>query len=187
MISNQVTNKWDKLGNTSNSQRQNTNTIVWLLDETWETIKDCGKTTIHVITKIWASPNTIIGVIWGTGGVISDYIFGNRNATIGFGHNAIEFNNNPWMNGGITLGNVIIYSEKQYKDICSHEEQHTYQAELLGPFYIPAHIISGTISSIIDVFVDPSETNPYYNYPHWWHNFNYLEWGPESNPPTPWY
>lgn len=80
-------------------------------------------------------------------------------------------------NGAITLGNVILYGTGPNEPVPEgtigmHEEQHTYQAEMLGPFHLPAHLVCGLWSELT--------TND-------WHNNNFLEIGPEDvNGPHPW-
>jgi RHS repeat-associated protein len=98
-----------------------------------------------------------------------------------FGHNALQVHNHPFVgsNQAITMGNVIIYGPGQGPNFIQpntvplgfHEEQHTYQSQSLGFFYFPAHIYFG-LNSLLTTGD--------------WHKGNPLEWGPESNPPTPW-
>ena len=89
------------------------------------------------------SSNTVVGIIWGGIGVP----FG---AKVTIGNNAIQFENHPFMpeGGAITFGNAISYG----KQACpteplpngtfgKHEQQHTYQGELLGPLYLPSNIL----------------------------------------------
>ena len=65
---------------------------------------------LDIAGKIWALPNTIVGLIYGGVGYISGLIMG-TNPSITFGHNAIEFVDNPFVmkNAAITLGNTISY------------------------------------------------------------------------------
>ena len=115
-------------------------------------IKDFAIGVLDVVGKIWNLPNTIIGVTVGLiGHAIGEvgYLLGltTNNPSIGFGHNAIEFKNNPLMpsNGAITIGNAIIYGSGAY-GAAPHEMIHTYQGEVLGPLYLPANIIGMTVS-----------------------------------------
>ncbi|MEI6056685.1 MAG: RHS repeat-associated core domain-containing protein [Lentisphaerota bacterium] len=129
--------------------------------------------------KVWNLPNTVIGVAWGLSGLP----FG---ASVGFGNNAIEFYHNPAMSifteggkyGAITLGNTINYGESvapttplKNGSMGNHEQQHTYQGEFLGPFYLPSNSIGGAISEI-------TTKN--------WHGNNFMEKGPQSNPASSW-
>ena len=97
----------------------------------------------NILGKIWNLPNTVVGIIWGGIGVP----FG---AKVTIGNNAIQFENHPFMpeGGAITFGNAISYG----KQACpteplpngtfgKHEQQHTYQGELLGPLYLPSNIL----------------------------------------------
>ena len=72
------------------------------------------------------------------------------NPSIQFGHNGIQFLDNPFMleGGALTLGNAISYSKEKPPDSFYaygdptvnyglHEEAHTYQSQVLGPAFIP--------------------------------------------------
>jgi len=109
---------------------------------------------LDVAGKIWALPNTIIGTVVGLAGVP----FG---ATISFGNNAIQFENYPWGDGAITLGNSVIYArgtspsdsltglygDPRKLNIGMHERGHTLQYQALGPVFLPAYLLSGGISA----------------------------------------
>jgi hypothetical protein len=113
---------------------------------------------LDVVGKIWALPNTIVGMIYGGVGHVAGWIMG-TNPQIVFDHNAIQFINNPFIrdNEALTLGNAILYGENSppwkpgaYGDnsvnIGFHEEAHTYQYQVLGPFYAPAYLLNGGFS-----------------------------------------
>lgn len=81
-------------------------------------------------------------------------------ATISFQNNAIQFENFPIGNGALTLGNSIIYGggikptdsgflygDSRILNVGLHEAGHTYQYQVLGPFFLPAYFISGGISA----------------------------------------
>ena len=109
---------------------------------------------LDIVGKIWNLPNTIIGnVIGGVGHVVGEIgnalgLYGPE-PTIGFGHNAIEFKNNPFMasGGAITFGNSIIYGSQAY-DHAPHEMIHTYQGQFLGPLYLPVNILGMAASAL---------------------------------------
>ena len=97
----------------------------------------------NMVGKIWNLPNTALG--WYSG-----------NPSIQFGHNGIEFLDNPFIaeGGALTLGNAISYSEGikpgntgAYYDKSVpyglHEEAHTYQSQVLGPLFIPTYLSNG--------------------------------------------
>src|SRR5690606_2528464 len=56
------------------------------------------------IGKIWALPNTIIGLVYGGIGHVVGMIAG-TSPSISFGNNAIQFHNNPLMPSAMALGN----------------------------------------------------------------------------------
>ena len=122
--------------------------------------------------KCWNSVNTVIGLFWG--GISLPF-----GGDVSFDNNAIQFENHPFMPfGAITIGNTISYPPgfgpnfqlPNGTTVAQHELQHTYQGEILGPLYLPAHIIAGGFSLITTGT---------------WHNNNVLERGPSSNPPEP--
>ncbi|WP_428739983.1 hypothetical protein [Sulfurimonas sp.] len=111
------------------------------------------------VGKVWSSINTAIGLAYGGVGYIAGLMM-RTNPSIKFGHNAIEFMNNPFGgNGAITFGNTITYGpDVKPSDgtlhgigtMGNHEMQHTYQGEILGPLYIPANIVSMATGLIMD-------------------------------------
>ncbi|QUJ68607.1 hypothetical protein KDD30_05705 [Photobacterium sp. GJ3] len=144
--------------------------------------------SVDYIGKIWSLPNTIIGLIYGgLGHLIGEVgqFFGLYTAepSISFDNNAIQFENNPLMLSAMTLGNVIVYGNSTEMQPTSlryngahtlgfEEMQHTYQAQILGPFYFPAHIVSG-LSGLI-------------NNGNWHGGSAFLERGPHRRRPTAW-
>ena len=113
--------------------------------------------------KVWAMPNTVLGVIYGGIGHaigLLDYSFaGGPRPGISFGNNSIQFSNNPLMASAMAVGNAIIYSANpgfhpnspRGGATLGHEEmQHTRQAELLGPLYLPANLLFGGMATILN-------------------------------------
>ena len=124
----------------------------------------------NFIRKLWALPATLIGMTAGLIGVC----FAPHKVRICIAHNAICFYNHPFMRGNaiaVTLGNVILFQkDTDYfagLNIAEHEKQHTFQAEVLGPLYIPLHV-----DYLLKYRKQPLN-NP-------------LERGPNSNPPRLW-
>ena len=125
----------------------------------------------NIIRKVWALPTTLIfGITTGLIGVC----FAPHKVRIRIAHNAICFYNHPFLKGpagAVTLGNVILFQKNDDYfmglNIAQHERQHTLQAESLGIFYIPLHIMC------ILIYRRNVLQNP-------------LERGPYSNPPRPW-
>lgn len=107
------------------------------------------RTLFGLVGKIWALPNTAIGFTIGMVGVP----FG---ATAQFGDNSIQFLNFPVGNrsgGGFTLGNAQIYhnagpvldwvpryDDSAFVNLGRHEQGHSSQAQILGPFFIPVYV-----------------------------------------------
>ena len=114
-----------------------------------------------VVGKIWNLPNTALGLVVGGAGYVVGkvgYALGwySGNPSIQFGHNGIQFLDNPFIaeGGALTLGNAISYSEGikpgntgAYYDKSVpyglHEEAHTYQSQVLGPAFIPTYLSNG--------------------------------------------
>lgn len=123
-----------------------------------------------ILGKIWALPTTLAGMIFGLLGVC----FAPRKIRICIAHNAICFYNHPFIRGnviGLTIGNAIFFQgDTDYfhgTDVGAHEEQHTIQGEVLGPFYLPLHGYY-----LVKYFRTP------------W--LNPLEIGPHAVPARPW-
>ena len=114
-----------------------------------------GDAALDVAGKIWTFPNTLAGLALGGAGTGVGLLMGTH-PQVKLGHNAVQFLNNPLINKGeaLTLGNAISYSPGTpperpgaYGDpgvqVGPHEEGHTYQAQVLGPFYGPAWLLGG--------------------------------------------
>lgn len=106
---------------------------------------------LSVIGKIWALPNTVLGVAYG----LLSIPFG---ATWTIAHNALEFHNVFGnVNEALTLGNSILYAgsdqatstshQAAYGDprvqTAIHEMGHTWGYEQLGIFYLPFYFMTG--------------------------------------------
>ncbi len=111
---------------------------------------------LDVVGKVWALPNTIVGTVVGLAGVP----FG---AKPRFTNNAIWFENYPWGEGAITLGNVVLSTHGWgpgntriaygvLQNIGLHEQAHTLQYQALGPFFGPAYLVSGGAFSTNSLF-----------------------------------
>ena len=69
-----------------------------------------------ILGKIWNLPNTLIGMAYGGVGHVIGEVgnvlgFYSAEPTISFGHNAIQFENNPLMATAMTFGNTIVYGK----------------------------------------------------------------------------
>lgn len=101
---------------------------------------------------------TALGLTLGGAGYLYSHAVGDGKADITFGNNAIQLKNNPFGYDGtaMTLGNTIAYYgdakpktiRKLYRsddklNLGYHERNHTYQAEYLGPLFLPIYFLSG--------------------------------------------
>ena len=135
-----------------------------------EALRRAREDASDIIGKFWASPDTALGLGLGVAGHVLASATG-RHPRLSIGNNAVQFENNPV--GGVsavTLGNTSIYSGELHD--AAHERQHTYQAQLLGPFYLPSNLVGGLLA----LGKDGSWHGP--------HNWN--EVGPQMTPPRPW-
>jgi hypothetical protein len=116
---------------------------------------------LFVFGAIWASPNTLLGLLIGLPGLL----FGAR---IRFSDDALTFLRYPWGPGSaLALGNVIVCTQSSLDGMCSsyaerfglcppggarfrlgdHERAHVYQAMLFGVFFLPLYFLCGGISA----------------------------------------
>lgn len=137
------------------------------------------------IGKVWNLPNTVLGLTYGTLGHLVGLAVG-TSPCITLGHNAIQFHNNGLMLTAMTLGNVIIYGPSRSPDapnLCfcdspachtvgREEFRHTQQGEILGPLYLPTHLVAGLISLLRAPH--PGLARPV----DAWHRNNFMERGP---------
>lgn len=121
-------------------------------------------------------PNTAVGLAWGSLG----YVLSLGKEKIIIRDNQIAFVGHPWAGTAETLGNAVSYVDQETYDRAKAEETaHTRQGEVVGPLYLPLHLIDGTASVLSNPFVD----NPH----DAWHGLaNFMETGPMSTPPRLW-
>ena len=143
-----------------------------------------ASSALDLAGKIWNLPNTILGLGYGTLGYAAGwagYEFGWQSAPpdILFGNNAFQFVNNPFAKyGAITIGNVEVFGGSRYdmgadyNVMAFHEEQHTYQGQLLGPLYLPSNILGGAAGLLFGGDFHAPQ--------------NWNEVGPQMHPPRPW-
>lgn len=136
----------------------------------------------RIAGNIWALPNTSVGLVYGSFGVIfgANPVWNSQDAIL-------YLTDMPdWlMPSAMSLGHVHVYGAGSFKNangsyelnrfgltVVSEETLHTRQAEYLGPFYLPLHALSMGVS-----WISSGHT----------HNHNLLEMGPErGNGPWPW-
>jgi hypothetical protein len=116
---------------------------------------------LFVPGAIWASPNTLLGLLIGLPGLP----FGAR---LRIGDGALVFVKYPFGPGGaLALGNAIVCTHASLDGQCAsyaerfglcpptgathrlgdHERAHVYQAMTLGVFFLPLYFIFGGISA----------------------------------------
>ena len=109
-------------------------------------------TVRSLLGKLWASPNTALGLAIGTVAVM-------LGARARFANNAIEFLEQPFVTligrNAVTLGNTIHYAPGRDPErvirsydgarnvkLGDHERAHTHQYERWGPLFLFAYAIS---------------------------------------------
>lgn len=108
--------------------------------------------TLSTVGNVWAMPNTAVGLVYGAVGLP----FGAK--PVWDSNDAIlRFTNMPgWlMPSAMSLGHVQVYGPGTYQNadgspalnrfgvpVVREETLHTRQAEVLGPLYLPLHILS---------------------------------------------
>jgi hypothetical protein len=123
---------------------------------------------VHVLAdflgKLWASPNTVAGLLLGGLSMAAG-------ARPQLAHNAVVFNRAPLVKRAFTLGNVIVNPGRDLGGMCptyasaaayrnardpralqfvslgAHEEAHTLQYQLLGPFFLPLYALTQLLPS----------------------------------------
>ena len=116
--------------------------------------------TLRVLGILWTLPNTLIGLIGGSVGLL----FG---ASVQFSRRdfALVFHRWPWGPGGaITFGNIILHTGDTLDSECltyehragrcdhprikigDHERAHVYQYMVLGPLFLPLYLVCGGVS-----------------------------------------
>jgi hypothetical protein len=116
--------------------------------------------TLRVLGILWTLPNTLIGLIGGSVGLL----FG---ASVQFSRRdfALVFHRWPWGPGGaITFGNTILHTGDTLDSECltyehragrcdhprikigDHERAHVYQYMVLGPLFLPVYLACGGVS-----------------------------------------
>jgi hypothetical protein len=119
--------------------------------------------------KIWNLPNSALGLVVAGFDTIATFITTGDLPQFDFRYNALTISNMQiGPSGGITFGNVQLYTgtnpdgtpvnptstiyQSPYTSFSgyqlgNHEEAHTYQSQLLGPFFFPAYFLKGGISA----------------------------------------
>lgn len=144
------------------------------------------KVTGDIIGKIWTLPNTIVGAVYGgVGHMVGEIGFATGlydvSPSISFGNNAIQFLDNPFTIPGtaITLGNTISYGRYAYPakmgaygdyrvPIGLHEKAHTYQYQVLGPFFLPTYFFRGGVSGPANNPLENAAQNYGSGAGNWW-------------------
>jgi hypothetical protein len=138
---------------------------------------------LGILGKAWASPTTAIGLVLGGLGLLTGGSRPRRR------NNALEFCGNRWIapfTSAITIGHVICYaSHEPPQRTREHERQHTYQAEVLGPLYLPLHIVLQLIAFVYSFFDGSRRYTSANDRVH--ARVNVLETGPMATPPRPWW
>ena len=154
---------------------------------------------LDVAGKLWTAPNTIAGLLLGAVAVIAG-------ARAGVAHNAIVFHSVPLVHRAFVLGNVIInpmadldwrcatyesVAHRKRDPTCAietvhlgkHEEAHTRQYQVLGPFFLPVYALTMLLPSptpferAADIYAQTGRG--------WWPSFSPSMRAAARQPPAP--
>src|SRR5579862_3104783 len=120
---------------------------------------------LDALGAVWALPTTTIGLTLGLVDSLVSLGISGELPQITFGNDAIQISNLQIGKGGLTFGNVQLYSGYQngvpvgpgtiidystYTHLSeflagTHEEAHTLQTYILGPFFVPVWIVTGGV------------------------------------------
>jgi hypothetical protein len=114
----------------------------------------------NIIGKIWALPNTIVGLAAEV--VLAPFAYANG-GRFRVANNAIQLTGIPFLGGAITIGNTQLYfagtnpaSNVTYREngvnTGLHEQYHTYQNQVLGVFFWPLYLLSGPVADLRNPF-----------------------------------
>jgi len=126
-------------------------------------LRQTARIMVDVVGKLWTAPNTLAGLALGALALMGG-------ARIALAHNAIVFNAAPLIRRAFVLGNVIInplpdlnwrcatyesVARRKRDPNCAletvhlgkHEEAHTWQYQILGPFFLPVYALTMLLPS----------------------------------------
>lgn len=140
---------------------------------------------LDILGKAWNLPNTVLALAYAIPGHLLAWMLGMK-PRIDVGNNAIQFHNNALMLTAMAVGNVIIYGRDRspetpntpFEDtpaghtVGREEFRHTQQGQVLGPFYLPAHLLAGIISLLRSPHPQLKCRTDL------WHRNNFMERGP---------
>lgn len=140
---------------------------------------------LDLIGKVWNLPNTLLGLVYGGVGHVAGWLMRTR-PHVSLGNNAVQFHNCPLMLTAMTLGNVIIYGPRRTPETANvcfrdtpachtvgrEEYRHTQQGQILGPFYLPVHLVAGVASVLRSPHAELARKVDA------WHRNNFMETGP---------
>lgn len=126
-------------------------------------LRQTAKLIADIAGKLWTAPNTLAGLLLGAVALLAG-------ARVRIAHNAIVFHSVPLAHRAFVLGNVIINPMADLDWRCAtyesvalrkrdptcaletvhlgkHEEAHTRQYQVLGPFFLPVYALTMLLPS----------------------------------------
>ena len=126
-------------------------------------LRQTTRVLVDAAGKIWTAPNTLAGLLLGAIALLAG-------ARVRLAHNAIVFHSVPLAHRAFVLGNVIMnpmadldwrcatyesVARRRRDPLCAletvhigkHEEAHTWQYQVLGPFFLPVYALTMLLSS----------------------------------------
>ena len=162
-------------------------------------LRQTTRVMVDAVGKIWTAPNTLAGLLLGAVALTAG-------ARVRLAHNAIVFHSVPLAHRAFVLGNVIInpmadldwrcatyesVARRKRDPHCAietvhigkHEEAHTWQYQVLGPFFLPVYALTMLLPSptpferAADVYAQTGRG--------WWPSFNPRTRADARPPPAP--
>ena len=162
-------------------------------------LRQTTRVMVDAVGKIWTAPNTLAGLLLGAVALTAG-------ARVRLAHNAIVFHSVPLAHRAFVLGNVIINPMADLDWRCAtyesvarrkrdplyvletvhigkHEEAHTWQYQVLGPFFLPVYALTMLLPSpapferAADVYAQTGRG--------WWPSFNPRTRADARPPPAP--
>lgn len=118
---------------------------------------------LKVLSILWASPNSVIGLIVGAAGLVSGGKMQFRRGVFEFYGGATSFLLRKFAGPStiaMTLGHTILGRDDNGLEIArDHEHVHVSQYERWGPLFIPAYLLSSLYLWVVKR--DPYRDNPF--------------------------
>lgn len=111
-------------------------------------VRRMGRAWIKVAAYLWASPNTLLGLLVGGTGLVTGGAVQRVGGILEFHGGTVSrlLNNRLICAQAMTLGHVVLGRDATRLEACrAHELVHVRQYERWGPFFLPAYLGSSVV------------------------------------------